>query len=128
MLPAGTARSSHRPRSTPRLAAAGIAGRSAGPRVASSAHPASADAAAETTNNSEVVEVAVRISRSPNRKVMCSLLSPPYSEYALETRHIPVFIGPAGREEPLAPTLCAAQSWAEAKHLMPAPLARLAEK
>src|SRR5918995_6401913 len=86
MLPAGTARSSHRPRSTPRLAAAGITGRSAGPRVVSSAHPASADAAAETTNNSEVVEVAVRISRSPDRKVMCSLLSPPYSEYALETR------------------------------------------
>src|SRR5687767_11782009 len=121
MLPAGTVRSSHRPRSTPRLAAAEITGGSAGPRVVSSAHPASADAAAEMANNSDGVEVAVRIILSPDRKVVCGcshlLIRNTLSKPATRCSSVQ----PA-REEPLAPTLWAAQSWAEAKHLMAAPL------
>src|SRR5215204_26943 len=92
--------SSHWPRSAPRLAAAGIPGRSAGPKVVSSAHPASAVPAAEMTSNNEVVEVAVRITCSPDRKVVAGLLSPPYSQYASETRHPPLFIGPASPPGP----------------------------
>src|SRR5688572_4226543 len=73
MLPAGALMSSHWPRSAPTLAAAGMTGGSPGPRVVSSAQPASAATAA---SNNEVVEVTVRIGRSPDSEwcLVCSHL------------------------------------------------------